>query len=86
MIAPLRDRYEDAARQLRSVRVELVDARQRVKRLEDLAHQLNQLALERNLDRHTAYQAYRAACEAENLEPHTFDMWTVHCEPTGPLG
>ena len=32
------------------------------------------------------YADYVAACHAENLDAHTFHMWTIHGRPTGPLG
>lgn len=32
------------------------------------------------------YEAYVAACEAENLDPLTQHMWQVHGRPEGPLG
>lgn len=32
------------------------------------------------------YQNYITACQAENLEPHSFEMWMVHECPAGPLG
>lgn len=32
-----------------------------------------------------AYDDYVAACEAENLEPHTRHMWEIHGCPTGPI-
>jgi hypothetical protein len=37
-------------------------------------------------NRSLAYALYVDECEAENLEPHTFDLWTIHGEPEGPLG
>jgi hypothetical protein len=37
----------------------------------------------RNWDK---YQAYVAACEAENLEHHDVHMWVMLAEPEGPLG
>jgi hypothetical protein len=33
-----------------------------------------------------AYIAYRAACRAENLEPHRMRAWVLHRMPEGPLG
>jgi len=36
--------------------------------------------------REHAYAIYRAECELENLEPHTFSLWTIHGRPHGPLG
>lgn len=36
--------------------------------------------------RSTAYSRYADACRDESCEAHTFDMWTVHGEPEGPLG
>ena len=37
-------------------------------------------------DRLVRWDDYRKACEEENLDPHSFDMWIVHGEPKGPLG
>lgn len=37
-------------------------------------------------DRLVRWYDYLKACEAENLEPHSFHMWTVHGMPEGPLG
>lgn len=39
-------------------------------------------AMAANLD----YVRYVAACDAENLEPHSLHMWDVHGRPKGPLG
>lgn len=33
-----------------------------------------------------AYDRYIEACEAENLEPHSVELWAVHGCPDGPLG
>lgn len=32
------------------------------------------------------YESYVTACNAENLEHHSFEMWLTHDCPTGPLG
>lgn len=37
-------------------------------------------------DADDAYVAYIAACEAENLDHHSRQMWDVHGQPSGPLG
>lgn len=42
--------------------------------------------VDRKIEERMAYTAYVAECRAEELEPHTFDMWIVHDKPTGPLG
>lgn len=36
--------------------------------------------------RTSLYQAYAAACEAEECVPHTASLWYIHGCPTGPLG
>jgi hypothetical protein len=41
---------------------------------------------EQRMARADRYLAYVGACAIENLEAFELDMWTVHGEPTGPLG
>lgn len=79
-------KYAAAARAAQQAKVVVTQRRFDLDDALERFHELNKAALEANYARHLAYQAYCRECEAENLEAHSFDMWTVHGEPEGPLG
>lgn len=83
---PLLDRYVETNAVAEGARERVAELRSA---LNDAEQQYDDAKVARNAAieaRSTAYSRYFDACAAESCEAHTFDMWTIHGEPEGPLG